>query len=76
MIDWKPVAEMPEEMKDGRRVLLWSPLDEVEAVSCRWCSNPDWAGWAYADEVLADVEPDGPEPTHYAEITPPGESDG
>lgn len=75
MIPWRPIAELPDELKDGREVLLWD--DGVEVV--RWGTHhPLWDLDKYGST------PPGPEQawldndgmaihhaTHFAEITPP-----
>lgn len=72
MTDWRPMAEMPDEYRDGRDVLLWD-LDRrdqdnkgVGAVVARW--SADWRGWDLpASDGVAGVY----EATHWAPITPP-----
>jgi hypothetical protein len=66
MIDWKPIAEMPEDRKDGREMLLW---DGTSADVGVWASERWWEegpGWNETTEggPLNDI-------THYADINPP-----
>jgi hypothetical protein len=59
MIPWRPIAELPDELKDGRKVLLWKE---------RWAFVGEWDdknGWTDQEwDRIAN-------PTHFAEITPP-----
>lgn len=78
MIDWKPIAEMPPELRDGRKLLFWRPLAERShdpRASVKRCLPHDTYCWPC-------TVPDGATPcnptdgachvTHYAEITEPG----
>lgn len=38
--DWRPISEVPDDRKDGRRLLLW---EEDQAVVGRW--DPDRKDW-------------------------------
>jgi hypothetical protein len=60
-IDWTPIADIPEHLKDGRSLLLW--CEGGAMVGSYW-----QGGWISGN---GDVEP-----THFAEINPPGECDG
>jgi hypothetical protein len=63
MIDWKPIAEMPDALKDGRRVLLWD-VDLEQPETARW--HGEWEIYErYGSDTLVG-------PTHYAEINAPG----
>lgn len=64
--DWKPIAELPDALKDGRQVLLW----DGDANVCRWREGFP-VGWdtgaaseIYGDPVMVES------PTLYAEIEP------
>ena len=85
MIQWRPIAEMPEAFKDGRDVLVgwwdrnvggWSNPrpDEWSAVVCRWRTRGSgtYADWelAWTGSHAEDADIYG-DPTHFAEITPP-----
>lgn len=66
-VEWIPIAEMPEEFKDGREVLLWRGFSAVE----KWTSfarryQDDAWGWSGGQEA-DDCAP----ATHFAEINPP-----
>lgn len=60
MIDWKPIAEMPDELRDGREVLVWTTCHMPWLASC-WSGN-------WNDSTDAEIKLT---PTHYCEITPP-----
>lgn len=66
-IDWRPIAELPEALKDGREVLVWG--DESADVAT-WQQrahfgqgDPGWQDTGVGGE-LTDI-------THFAEISPP-----
>lgn len=66
MIYWRPIADLPDDLKDGRKVLLWEPSGAD--VGC-WSDTrypSDGAGWVETQEFLPM---DGV--THYAEINAP-----
>lgn len=74
-IEWLPIKDMPEEMKDGRRVLLAGGYFFCEAlerrvtdpVSCQW-----WEGdWLIAGTEGGYVCVFYSGPTHFAEINAP-----
>lgn len=68
MQEWRPIKEIPSELKDGRQVLLW----EGQVIACRWSVANIVQGWdsGFASEV--DGEPIMVEfATHYNEVTPP-----
>ena len=59
---WKPIADMPEELKDGRQVLMWSGRDNRYVI----------------DHYLNGVwflEPYSLPYTHYIKITSPNEGE-
>ena len=72
MIDWTPISDMPDDLKDGREVLMWinagfsggDPFAQI----CMYDIRYNWQGWIDTTEH-ADMG----EPTHYCEITPPKE---
>lgn len=72
-IDWKPLAEIPDALKDGRQVLLWEPKYGADVGTWQtgnhWSQQEDDAGYWEALYECALIEGK----THYAEITPPGE---
>lgn len=70
MIPWRPIAELPDELKGLNDTLLWNGK--------RWFvgwysegSSVDEAGWY--DSTVPDhmAAPEHPQPTHFAEITLP-----
>lgn len=61
MIPWRPIAELPDGLKDGRDVLLWSTFG---AASCKW--NSGVRDWCFTQNGLTVWGV-----THFAEITPP-----
>ena len=77
-IPWKPIADMPEEMRDGREVLGFS--DDWGATTMVYEKGgipPFWSVdvWDFlpANSGLHQYEV---LPTHYAEITPPAAASG
>ena len=70
-MDWIPISQMPEELKDGRDLLLWG--------HCKFGVNDDVyapdanVGWWYPDTKCWITRRDGETitPTHYAIVTPP-----
>ena len=60
-ISWEPVVTLPENRKDGRRMLLW---EDALPVIGRWDSER--GGWEDPENMhLLD------EVTHWADINPP-----
>jgi hypothetical protein len=75
MIPWRPIVELPDELKDGRLIDLW--IDGARYPDCKWSNEPRCWLQAYSESPdcffhLTD-EWETPEfqPTHFAEITPP-----
>lgn len=64
MIAWRPIAELPDELKDGRNVLLCERYDNGSSRIdiCSWIASMGWVD--SGSEVFDEV-------THFAEITPP-----
>lgn len=66
MITWRPIAELPDELKDGREVLLWDG-DRADvgswAIERWWDNGPGWNDTGEGAPLL-DV-------THFAEINAP-----
>jgi hypothetical protein len=58
MITWRPISELPDELKDGREVLLWEAGD---AIVGQFGANDEWM-------IGLDV---AVVPTHFAEINGP-----
>lgn len=63
-MDWKPIETMPEEMRDGRRVMLYNPMAGGYTSEYR---DGHWPLYLWAGSVGHWY----PVPTHYAVITPP-----
>jgi hypothetical protein len=74
MITWTPIAQLPDELKDGREVLLWLGKDGPTLAS--WV---DYSGGGYVPEGEFANWSDERGPlghltvTHFAQITPPDE---
>ena len=75
MIIWTPIAQLPDELKDGRQIGLAYEYANgtVNAgpphylyVFGRWHAG----GW-YLDDTDVETGSITHEPTHFAEITPP-----
>jgi hypothetical protein len=72
MITWRPIAQLPDELKDGREVLLWE--EDGAATVAIWIDyDPDgyvpegpFASWSDERGPLGFLTI-----THFAEITPP-----
>jgi hypothetical protein len=70
MITWRPIAELPDELKDGRTLLVWGPPGfhtEAAWSPTRYGNGGDliepgfiWDGGALMSEV-----------THFSEINAP-----
>lgn len=68
-IPWRPIDELPDELKDGRQVLLWA--DDGADVGTWTSGENDWdkpeSGYF---EALYECVPCA-DPTHFAEIVGP-----
>lgn len=69
-IDWIPIADMPDTLKDGREVLLWETVSRGGSEVATWDPADRWAGpkrgvWCSTDGATIHGI------THFAEITPP-----
>ncbi len=66
--NWRPIADLPDELKDGRRVLVW--IDDVGPEVCTWGRH--YLGgelveqWADSQEALGHLTV-----THFTEINAP-----
>ncbi len=65
-MEWQPISTAP---KDGTHIFLYEPYDHPCVAF--YVTSPEWSGWMFADELLADVKPEGPEPTHWMPLPPP-----
>lgn len=66
-MDWHPIEEMPEELKDGRRVLLrykWGHARDPFIIEGKWSSRLN--EWVTVGAVQTAIRV-----THYCEIQPP-----
>jgi hypothetical protein len=69
MIPWRPIAELPDELKDGRGLLLG------EQSAGAFITYQGWYD-VYHGRFLLDSKFTGEfVPTHFAEITPPAQPD-
>lgn len=70
----KPIDVAP---KDGREVMLYCPNESPSHVAAKYVKAYDkdgggWEGWMYADPILAELAPEGPEgATHFYEPPTP-----
>ncbi|RSV15673.1 hypothetical protein CA235_07420 [Sphingomonas sp. ABOLF] len=75
MIPWRPIAELPDALKDGQEVLLWETVVEGRAEFAVWSpSGPAFmpASYHLAHGVWCDREGATIHGiTHFAEITSP-----
>ncbi|QNG46162.1 hypothetical protein [Sphingobium yanoikuyae] len=66
-IDWIPIAEMPDHLKDGRDLLFWSDDEAVIALWDKFITGEDdyYEGWATREggNLMGA--------THFAEINAP-----
>lgn len=70
MIAWKPIAELPDELKDGRQVLCWIEGYDAEvltwgrsfldgrSVEC-WCDKEDGIGHLTVSHFAEINAPEG-----------------
>ena len=58
---WRPIADLPAELKDGRYVLLWVRARPLVAFWARYEDGDDWS----TDDGLR------PNPTLFAEVAHP-----
>lgn len=70
LINWQPIANIPEDRKDGRDMLLWTD----KAYLGGWMSDDFWTriwrsepGWAVDDERGSPIE----NVRYWADINPP-----
>lgn len=65
-IEWLPIADLPDALKDGREVLLWDGSNAdvgIWSIQRWWDDGPGWN----------ETTEGGPlyHVTHFAEINPP-----
>ena len=66
MSAWKPIDTAP---RDG--IVLVNDTTERSITpwaAAYWLDAGAWAGWTYADDLLADNAPLGPQPTHWFDV--------
>lgn len=77
LINWQPIATMPDDRKDGRQMLLW---DDGQAATARWNADAVEYGIPRATRGAWDTghasgtrdDPDTvAEPAFWADINPP-----
>jgi hypothetical protein len=63
---WQPIDTAPRD----RMVMVNDTTSENLAPWCAayWIDSGAWAGWAYADDLMADAFPLGPQPTHWYDL--------
>ena len=66
MSAWKPIDAAPRD----RVVLVNDTTARTISTWCAayWLDAGAWAGWVYADDLLADAAPLGPIPTHWFDV--------
>lgn len=65
-IDWLPIEELTDELKDGRELLIWI-LDDFHIGSAN--VDPDDGSIRWWIDI--EAEPITDQPTHFAELNPP-----
>lgn len=65
MSDWQPIETAPT---DGTPFLAFCPSDKPTVVALQCASGREgggWECWSFCDEALADIAPEGADPTHW-----------
>lgn len=72
-VDWKPIATMPDDRRDGRPILFWRR--EFGPIVACYSADRDSYGKPYG---WCDVQEEMPidDPTHWADINEPEEQSG
>lgn len=65
MSNWQPIETAP---KDGA---VWAFNGEQQRM--RWVEGEGYALWIHDEELLADVDPEANQPTHWMSLPPPPE---
>jgi len=68
MSEWQPIDTAP---KDGTHFLVWEPDAAPNIAVAYYVSLEGMTFFAYADDVLSDAMPDGPEATHWQPLLQP-----
>jgi hypothetical protein len=68
-IDWRPIADLPADRKDGREILLWQGGNMIGPDIGTWNPSGVFGGDGYWEALyegapISDV-------THWADINPP-----
>lgn len=64
MTEWQDIGTAP---KDGTEVWAFNG----EQARMKWIEGDGYALWIYDDEVIADVDPNPEQPTHWMPLPPP-----
>lgn len=62
-MNWQPIETAP---KDGTEVWAFNG----EQARMRWIEGDGYALWAWADELLSEVDPCPEQPTHWVPLLP------
>jgi len=62
-MEWQPIKTAP---KVGR---IWAFNGDQGVMS--WSEGDEWALWAWAEELLSDVDPSPVQPTHWMPLPEP-----
>jgi len=65
MSAWRPMGTEP---RDGTHFLVFCPDDDPVVAVAFWWVDVDVQFITYADEVLQNLHPEGPEATHWLEM--------
>lgn len=68
MTTWQPIETAP---KDGTHILIWEFEGNAAVVECYYSTEDGWEGWIYADTLLADSCPDGPDADFWMPLPEP-----
>mgnify|MGYP003524142014 CR=1 len=58
---WQPIDKAPR----NEDVLVFAPNDQPTIVVAKFVDNHLGRWWEYADELLLDAAPEGPQATHW-----------
>lgn len=64
MSEWQTIDSAP---KDGTEIWAYNG----EQARMKWISGDGYALWSWADEILADVDADAVQPTHWMPLPEP-----
>jgi hypothetical protein len=68
LIPWQPMELLPEDRKDGRRILLWNQLGISVAA---WDETEGVEGWCLSFSGLPVAKFPVVAPTYWSDINPP-----